>query len=699
MPKKKPRSKPNVAEVANVAHAGSSTNRKRPREQSSEKRIGAKRAKMGSVRRASASTSGWNALGARWAALCRTHVGNAGDARSVRFAWAHDGRKQNGWLDLKDDGTTDTKWGSGIWEPSDNPKDTIQISFDKARHVCRLDKVVSGHWSLLEKYSLKNSRKMKNSGTKGWLLDHMAAGASARKPVAMKRNSSSTSACTSKTRKPACMKKKTAAMKRCSSTAAVHSAMKRMAARPKRLAIEGAAVATVTAIVPWRDPGADSCSPQAYSGPYTPVTRENWTRSGASKRISRRKKLLALEDASPPAGTSGRMAQRDAVHNSLTSWLESKRAVNKTVEVPKTLTSALERHRAEMAILKPAANCSRMVMCQADDVISQLEAVVKLQFGTSMRRSRAASLPSIKVQADRLVEFAGRQPREVLAMWLPRVLNLILFGPKNLKLTAVRPLVKSLTKPPLLQVTSSTLWDVAMPRCVPNAWIDTKTRKSAATWLATVLALAQEVQKSLHDSRSHGKQLCVHRMSALQTRIHGLKNWLSDKDTPTRAVKRSMQVELRKKRLISQALANQADRRTCSASLLALQDASTAPTPSRARRTLPKHPGSSHRVEVRLHEEEKEAVSRQEADSSDGETIGSSESEAEIEGFEEDEEDCHDSSLLSFIDFSEEHNTQGFIYDTLGRPMREDCMVGLSNLHLIACWRQMCDSVPMIKDR
>lgn len=69
------------------------------------------------------------------------------------FAWAHDGRAQNGWIEIQSDGVLATKWGDGIWSAAPGVPHRLDFSFGSARHVCHLSE--GGRFEVVQHLRLK----------------------------------------------------------------------------------------------------------------------------------------------------------------------------------------------------------------------------------------------------------------------------------------------------------------------------------------------------------------------------------------------------------------------------------------------------------------------------------------------------------------------------------------------------------------
>lgn len=121
-----------------------------------------------------ATQIGWTAhdLSTRWSALCEKYAGNGEEEGSVRFDWAHNGKKANGWIELLSDKDRTvltfegTGWGSGRGSWKAQGED-LEVCFGSGRHILSLEKD-SDRWVLKEKYNLKSSKLLANPGTAGW---------------------------------------------------------------------------------------------------------------------------------------------------------------------------------------------------------------------------------------------------------------------------------------------------------------------------------------------------------------------------------------------------------------------------------------------------------------------------------------------------------------------------------------------------
>lgn len=117
---------------------------------------------------------GWSThgLGKRWVELCEKHVGNGQEQCGVRFDWAHNGKKANGWIELLSDKprTVLTRNGNGWGSGKGNWKaygEDLEVNFGTGRHILSLDQT-GDRWVMKEKYHLKNGKLASNPGTAGW---------------------------------------------------------------------------------------------------------------------------------------------------------------------------------------------------------------------------------------------------------------------------------------------------------------------------------------------------------------------------------------------------------------------------------------------------------------------------------------------------------------------------------------------------
>lgn len=105
----------------------------------------------------------------KWAAMCK-------EADCTTFAWAHDGQRKNGWVELKENGQLLTGWCEGTWKVVDSDPDVIDMTFGSSKHLCRFKE---GGFVVEEKFlqkTMKPSYKPDQPRTCGWIKPGLAPG-------------------------------------------------------------------------------------------------------------------------------------------------------------------------------------------------------------------------------------------------------------------------------------------------------------------------------------------------------------------------------------------------------------------------------------------------------------------------------------------------------------------------------------------
>lgn len=117
---------------------------------------------------------GWSEhqLGKRWVELCEKYAGNGEEQSGIRFDWAHNGKKANGWIELLSDKDQTvltfqgSGWGSGRGTWKAHGED-LEVTFGSGRHILSLDET-GDRWVMKAKYQAKTGKAVSNAGTAGW---------------------------------------------------------------------------------------------------------------------------------------------------------------------------------------------------------------------------------------------------------------------------------------------------------------------------------------------------------------------------------------------------------------------------------------------------------------------------------------------------------------------------------------------------
>merc|ERR1712217_1018840 len=82
---------------------------------------------------------------------------------STKWAWAHDGSRQNGWFHLQNGGALVTKWGGGTWQLLHGPNTPLLlVTFSTVEHALRLNDPDTDHptFDMVSKRRLTSSRSL-----------------------------------------------------------------------------------------------------------------------------------------------------------------------------------------------------------------------------------------------------------------------------------------------------------------------------------------------------------------------------------------------------------------------------------------------------------------------------------------------------------------------------------------------------------